>query len=477
MGIDQADRVEQVGRDRRLRSRGREVADLSQLHGLFSEERYRSAGVAAGMLDHPSSVISMPLPSDTHPRSKALALRPTPSSTPRSFDGGQAVGAPTRVDAPLKVTGAAKYTADHRPEGLVHAVLVCSPIASGRIVSIDVESALRQPGVLGVVSHLNATELRGITGPSWPEKLLRRPDHGVSLSLADTTIRYTGQAVAAVVADSLPNATAGARALTIKYASEEAQTCLAAHESAATEPQTGQIPGGEPASSARGDAERALASAPVTIRATYRSLTAHHNPIEAAATIAQWADGKLIVHDANQGPHIIAAALVGAFGLKKEDVRVTAQFVGGAFGCKLQLWPHGYIAALAARLVSRPVKLVVTRPQMFTAVGHRPNLIQHISLGAERDGTLSAITHETIVQTGSVDEYVEGLRRPNADALCVPQRFGDDSTRPPTPACRHVDARTRQKHRILRLGKRDGRTRRPAGDRPDRATAPQLRRR
>ena len=391
------------------------------------------------MRDHLSSMTSRSFRPDVYQLSKALASTTTSSATPHIVDGGQAAGAPTRVDAPLKVTGAAKYTADHHPEGLAHAVLVCSPIASGRIVSLEVESALRQPGVLGVVSHLNAAELRGAPAPSWPDKpeeLLRRPDHGASLSLADTTVRYAGQAVAAVVADTLTNATAGAHALAIEYAREEAQTLLAAHESEATEPQTGQIPGGEPASSTRGDPDKALASAPVTIRATYLSPTAHHNPIEAAATIAQWADGKLIVHDANQGPHIIAAALAGAFGLKKADVRVTAQFVGGAFGCKLQLWPHGYIAALAARLVSRPVKLVVTRPQMFTAIGHRPNLIQHISLGAERDGTLLAIKHEAIVQTGSVDEYVEG---------CV----GRTRTR---YACPNVSVMTRLAHLNLPAG-------------------------
>ncbi|TCP31401.1 xanthine dehydrogenase family protein molybdopterin-binding subunit [Sphingomonas sp. BK235] len=347
--------------------------------------------------------------------------------------------APTRVDAPLKVTGTATYTADHYPEGLAHAVLVCSPIASGRIVSIDVERTLAQPGVLGVVSHLNVSALRGAPPPAWPEQpeeLLRRPDHGASLALADTIIRHAGQAVAAVIADTLANATAAARALAVDYAPDAFETSLPFLEGEATEPRTGQIPGGEKATSARGDPDQALASAPVTVHATYLSPTAHHNPIEAAATIAEWVEGKLVVHDSNQGPHVIAAALASAFDLKKEDVRVTARFVGGAFGCKLQLWPHGYIAALAARLVERPVKLVVTRPQMFTAVGHRPNLIQHLSLGAERDGTLLAIKHEAVVQTGTVDEYVEG---------CV----GRTRTR---YACPNVAVTTRLAHLNLPAG-------------------------
>lgn len=346
---------------------------------------------------------------------------------------------PTRVDAALKVTGAAKYTADHHPVSLVHAVLVCSPIASGRVISIDVDAALGLPGVLGVVSHLNAAELRGgpvIAWPATPEETLRRPDHGASLSLADATIRYAGQPVAAVVADTLANATAAAHALAVEYVQELAETCLSAHEHEATDPRTGQIPGGEPAASSRGDADQALAVAPVTMRATYSSPTAHHHPIEAAATIARWDGGRLIVHDSNQGPHIIAAALASAFDLKRDDVRVTAQFVGGAFGCKLQLWPHAYIAALAARLVDRPVKLVVTRPQMFTAVGHRPDLIQHVALGADRDGLLLAIKHEAIVQTGIIDEYVEG---------CV----GRTRTR---YACPNVSVATRLVHLNLPAG-------------------------
>ena len=344
-----------------------------------------------------------------------------------------------RVDAPLKVTGAARYTADHPSRDLTHAVLVCSPIARGRIVSIDLESVLHMPGVLGIVSHLNAAELRGLPAAVWPaqpEELLRRPDHGAALSLADTEIRYAGQPVAAVIAESLQDAAAAAHALTVEYDEEEPIVSLAGREGEATDPQTGEIPGGEPATSSRGDANRALGAAAFKIDATYVSPAAHHNPIEAPATIAHWKDGELFVRDSNQGPHIVAAALASAFGLEKKDVRVVTEFVGGAFGCKLQLWPHGYIAALAARLVKRPVKLVLTRPQMFTSVGHRPALIQHIALGADRGGKLLAIRHEAIVQTGLVDEYVEG---------CV----GRTRTR---YACENVSVATRLAHLSLPAG-------------------------
>lgn len=345
-----------------------------------------------------------------------------------------------RVDGPEKVAGVAKYTADYQPTELAYAALVCSPIARGRILSIDVDDALRQPGVLGVVSHLNAASLRGAPPPLWPdvpEETLRRSDHGATLALADDLIRHAGQAVGAVVADTLENAIAAASAVSIEYAEEPPTIGLEAHQSEAMEPRSGQIPGGEHATSARGDADYAMTTAGFTIQATYRSAAAHHNPIEAPATLASWdADGKLVVYDANQGPHIVAAALASAFNLKKDDVKVVAQFVGGGFGCKLQLWPHGYIAALAARLVRRPVKLVLTRPQMFTSVGHRPDLIQHVSLAADRDGKLQAIKHEAIVQSGMIDEYVEG---------CV----GRSRTR---YACANVSVSTRLAHLNLPAG-------------------------
>ena len=348
-------------------------------------------------------------------------------------------GSQERVDAPLKVVGAAKYTADHQLDQLCHAVVVSSAIAAGRIVSIDVEAALKCPGVLGVVSHLNAAALRGAPPPFWPtapEELLRRADHGASLALADDRVRHAGQAVAAVVADTLENARAAARALVIDYVEDLPLVDLAANAGEAVEPRTGQIPGGEPATSSRGDADRALALAPVGVSGIYKSLAAHHNPIEAPATIAHWQEGKLTVYDANQGPHVIGAALASAFGIEKQDVHVVSKFVGGAFGCKLQLWPHGYIAALAARLVKRPVKLVLTRPQMFTGIGHRPDLIQTVSLGADLDGRLVAIKHEAVVQTGIVDEYVEG---------CI----GRTRTR---YACPNVSVTTRLAHLHLPAG-------------------------
>ena len=201
-----------------------------------------------------------------------------------------------RLDAPLKVTGTAKYTADYQPDDMAHAVLVCSPIASGRIITINAADTECMPGVLGIVSHENASKLLRSPAPQWPsapEELLRRSDHGAGLTFADRVIRYAGQPVAAVIADTLANATAAAQTLTVEFAETLAITDLRATEGRANPPRSGEIPGGEAATSARGNADAALASSAVTVLGTYLSPAAHHNPIEAAATIAEWNAGRV----------------------------------------------------------------------------------------------------------------------------------------------------------------------------------------
>ena len=291
-----------------------------------------------------------------------------------------------RPDGILKITGAAQYTADHELDGLVHGVVVTSAVAKGLVVSIDVAAALAMPGVLGVVTHKNVAAIRGTPPPLWPEQpeeLLRRPDHGASLTLADNVVRYTGQPVALVIADTFANATDAASRLRVDYAVDDARLDMAGWIEAATEPSTGEIPGGDSARSTRGDATVALADAAVVVRQTYTSATAHQNPIEPAATIAHWTEEAVLVYDSNQGPNVVAEAVSAALGLEPGRVRVISRYVGGGFGCKLQLWPHGYLAVLGSKLIGRPVKVVLTRPQMFTGTGHRPEVIQEIALGAD----------------------------------------------------------------------------------------------
>ncbi len=316
-----------------------------------------------------------------------------------------------RPDGIAKVTGSARYTTDVDVPRLVHAVIVDSPIACGRVVSIDEKTVLNMPGVLGVLTHANIAAVRGSPPPAWPtapEELVRSSHQGASLALADERIRRVGQSDAVVIAETLVDAQAAALSLDVQYAPETPKLGLDTWRGEAEEPVSGEIPGGEPASSNRGDCNEAVARSAIIVRATYRSPSAHANPIEPSATLAQWDGDNLVVHDSNQGPHAVRAPLAAALDLPQERVRVISGFVGGAFGCKLQLRPHAYLAALAAKLVGRPVKLVLTRHQMFTGVGHRPELLQDMVLAADRDGRLQAIRHDVVVQTGAVDEFVEG---------------------------------------------------------------------
>jgi xanthine dehydrogenase YagR molybdenum-binding subunit len=164
---------------------------------------------------------------------------------------------------------------------------------------------------------------------------------------------------------------------------------------------------GEPPDSLRGDPDGALAAAALKIDATYTTPVEHHNPMEPHATIADWHGDRLTLYDATQGIFGARKRLAGALGIPVDSVRVVTEYVGGGFGCKGTTWPHVVLAALAAKAVGRPVKLVLTRPQMFGSVGYRPRTVQRIALGADANGKLAATIHEVTSQTSSFDEFVE----------------------------------------------------------------------
>jgi CO/xanthine dehydrogenase Mo-binding subunit len=157
----------------------------------------------------------------------------------------------------------------------------------------------------------------------------------------------------------------------------------------------------------RGDPEKALATGPVRIEQTYRTPTEHHNPMEAHGTIAQWNGERLTLHDSSQWAFGVQRRIAKVFGIGAEQSRVIVPYVGGAFGSKGQMWSHVALAAMAAKLVGRPVKLIVTRPQMFGWVGHRPQTEQRVALGAQRDGRLVTVTHDILSETSVSDEFVE----------------------------------------------------------------------
>ncbi|MGH7736857.1 MAG: xanthine dehydrogenase family protein molybdopterin-binding subunit [Candidatus Tyrphobacter sp.] len=298
-----------------------------------------------------------------------------------------------RADGPQKVTGAARYAGDFAPRGTAHAVLVTSAIASGRIRSIDAAAALRESGVLAVLTHENA-----------PRVNAEGTDQFFALSLLqDRTVRYDREPVAVVVAETLEGASNAARLVNVEYDADEPVTSI---ESASDRYTPDEI-FGEPANTTRGDPDAAYAASAVRVRQTYSTPVEHHNPMEPHGTVAAWDGGRLTVHDATQGISNVRKRLAQVFSIPVERVRVLSPFLGGGFGCKGGIWSHVALAAMAAAVVRRPVKLVLRREQMFGSVGFRPRTIQTIALGAQASGALESIAHDVLTQTSVFDEFIE----------------------------------------------------------------------
>ncbi|QNP68104.1 xanthine dehydrogenase family protein molybdopterin-binding subunit [Streptomyces roseirectus] len=304
-----------------------------------------------------------------------------------------AVGAPlSRVDGRLKVTGKALYAAEHDIEGALHAVIVDASVGRGRITSVDTRAAEQHAGVLRVIHHGNAPKLpyRDNAGSNNPEGRRLRV-------FQDDRVLFHGQPVAVVVATSLEAAQHGASLVKVRYAASTPSTDLADAER------------DEPTRYARGDAEAGLREAPVRLDLTYRMVRNHHNPMEPHATIARWDGGKLTVWDKTQWVVGTQTELAAVFGLPLESVRVISPFVGGGFGSGLRCWPHTSVAALAARELKRPVKLVMTRRQLYFGTGFRPAYEYRLRLGSDRRGRLRAAVHEMSAETSSYEKFDESI--------------------------------------------------------------------
>lgn len=307
------------------------------------------------------------------------------------------IGAPLpRVDGPLKVTGAARFTAEIPLQQVTYGVMVPATIARGQVTAIDDRAARSAPGVLAVITHANAPKLN-------------RPKYlpaGQSMPiLQGTEIYYWGQPVAVVVADTFEHATHAASLIRATYHEQAPAAEMAHHLNNAFQPEKMQI--GQPAKSGRGNASQGMQQAAVTHTATYSTPFEHHNPMEPHASIAAWEGNRLTVYDSTQGVNNVRHALSQILGIPAKNVRVISHFCGGGFGCKGQSWPHTTLAAVAARQVGRPVKLVLTRPQMFYSNGHRGVTLQTVELGATRDGKLTATRHTIINSTSVLDNFVE----------------------------------------------------------------------
>ena len=318
------------------------------------------------------------------------------------------VGQPvSRVDGAAKVAGGAHYTADVSLPGLVHAVLVDSTIASGRIRAIDTAAAERAPGVLAVVTHLNVPKLvYPADAPKGGASTLRRV---AVRAFEGPQIFFAGQHIAVVVADTLERATHAASLVVVSTDQNQPVAVLTSHLDRAYRPE--RINGNRETDTSAGDIERGLRDAHVQIDEIYVTPIEHHNSIELSSCIALWegvGDAKsLTVYDSTQGVCDQRATLATTLGLPQERVRVVCAYLGGGFGGKLSVRPHTALAALAADRVGRPVKLVVKREQMFTSIGYRAANVQRMRLGARRDGQLTAIAHDAVLGTATHEEWVE----------------------------------------------------------------------
>ena len=263
---------------------------------------------------------------------------------------GSNIGQPlTRQDGLLKVTGGARYAADNHPFGLLHAVMAVSGIARGRVTALDVAAAKAHPGVVEVMTPANAP------------KLARHPDQtGEPFTykldlLQDDRVRYANQPIAVVIAETLEAATEGAALLRPSYAPEAARVGLDGAERFVP-PSIGV---GEEPDASKGDVQAGLDAADTRVDATYETAAQYHNAMEPHAVVAEWNGNRLVIDTPSQGMTIAQGRLAGLFGIEPGDIHIRSPFLGGGFGSKGALWAPQVLGVMAARLVGRPVKLVI----------------------------------------------------------------------------------------------------------------------
>lgn len=307
---------------------------------------------------------------------------------------GQAL---SRVDGRAKVTGAAPFAAEAPLKNMAYGVIVQSTIARGQIASIDTARAEAAPGVLAVLTPRNMPKLSAPKGAMFGE---------TRLPFSDMGIHYAGQHIAVVIADTPERANWAATLVKVQYEGVQKPRLKMDDPDGALEIPKENF--GEPVQVNKGNIESAVTGDVAVVKETYRTPTHTHNPMEMSATVALWnGDDHLTVWDSTQDVTGARNTIAGLFGLQPANVHLLCPFTGGGFGCKGSSWPHTTLAVAAARMVKRPVKLMLTRHQMFTSCGHRPRTEQAMTLAASKDGKLVAVGHETTTVDSTVGDYLE----------------------------------------------------------------------
>lgn len=299
--------------------------------------------------------------------------------------------ATVRIDGPLKVSGTARYSSDFNFPGMLYAVPVGATIGNGRIASIDTAAAAAMPGVTKIYTHENIGKFYRVSKSSKAQIDEKRPP------LDDEVIRYYGQYVALVVADTWVHATAAGEKIRVEYADVQPPHVAAELEADGT-PET---------DTERGDPEKAFASAPVQLDETYATPFETHNPIELHASLSLWDGTRFTLYETTQAIMNFRAVMAQMLGVPPDHVQVITDYLGSGFGGKLWPWPQALLSAQAARDLGVPIKLVVTRKQMFHDCGHRPHTQQRMRLSADRDGNLTSLRQEFIYSRAHQTDYKE----------------------------------------------------------------------
>ncbi|GAD57669.1 xanthine dehydrogenase family protein molybdopterin-binding subunit [Limimaricola cinnabarinus] len=303
----------------------------------------------------------------------------------------------TRTDAPRKVTGAAHYAADFTPAGMLHGALATSRIAVGTLTGIDTSKAEAEPGVVAVFTHDNLPDYKTVKG-----FYAGGPGSASFWPMEGTEIRYAGQPIAYVVAETAAAARRGAQLIEPTYEEGEANITMDPSDSFV-------IGAGEDSKGmtvTKGDVSAGLSEAAQSVDVEYVTPFQHHNPMEMFAATAEWRGDRLTVWMPSQSVRTLRHGISKAYGLPETSVRVVSPFVGGAFGSKAGITPYTMLTIAAAKAVNAPVRLIVTRPQMYTVATFRPESVQKFRIGADASGKLTAFEHIEIAQTSQFDEVV-----------------------------------------------------------------------
>src|ERR1700726_635371 len=317
---------------------------------------------------------------------------------------GSSIGQPlTRRDGLLKVTGQARYAADNHPPGMLHAVLAVSSLPRGRVSFLDVQAAKSHPGVVEVMTPANRPPLAQDPDAKTNPFMFRLD------LLQNEGVRYAGQPIAVVIAETLEAATEAAALLSPRYEAEPARIGLDDNDSFIPPALSGL---GLPSEVRHGDVEAGLAAAEHRIKAIYETPAQYHNAMEPHAIVAAWDGDTLSIDTPSQGLAMAQGRIAGLFGISPEKIHIRSPFLGGGFGSKGFISGPQVLGILAARLVGRPVKLVLRREHMYGPVGHRAPTRQRLRIGTDAEGLLTAIDHHAKTVSSTFDDFFE----PAADA-------------------------------------------------------------